>query len=116
MKADTPPDQKRLLALETINENYPADQWLQVFTDGSYVESQAGVYSKFASFAAAGQNRSAFEGEIEAVKIALGQLCCQDTKFTNVEEMEKTHLILCPAQQTATETQGYCEARGQPMG
>nr|CUU97368.1 hypothetical transcript [Hymenolepis microstoma] len=88
-KADIPPDQMRLLALETINANYPADQWFQVFTDGSHVENQAhvgaGVYSElFTFFAAAGQNRLAFEGEIEAIKVALGQLCCQDTKFTNV--------------------------------
>nr|CUU97800.1 hypothetical transcript [Hymenolepis microstoma] len=41
MRADTPPGQMRLLALETININYPADQWLQVFTDRSYVENQA---------------------------------------------------------------------------
>nr|CDS31781.2 reverse transcriptase [Hymenolepis microstoma] len=88
MKADTLPGQMRLLALETINANYPADQWLQVFTDGPYVENQAnvgfGVYSElFTFFAAVGQNRSPFEGEIEAIKIALGQLCCRYTKFTN---------------------------------
>nr|CDS27637.1 reverse transcriptase [Hymenolepis microstoma] len=59
MKADTPLDQMRLLTVETIN----------VFTDGSYVENQAQV--------------GAFEGDIEAIKIALGQLCCRDTKFTN---------------------------------
>nr|CDS30953.1 reverse transcriptase [Hymenolepis microstoma] len=81
-------DQIRLLALETINANYPADQWLQVFTGGSYVENQAnvgaGIYSElFTFFAAAGQNRSVFEGEIETIKIASGQLCSQDTKFTN---------------------------------
>ncbi|VDO09853.1 unnamed protein product [Rodentolepis nana] len=70
LKSNTPPEQMRSLALETINANYPADQWLQVFTDGSYIESQAnvgaGVYSELFSFyAAAGHNRSAFEGEIE---------------------------------------------------
>nr|CDS29881.2 hypothetical protein HmN_000905600 [Hymenolepis microstoma] len=60
MKADTPPDQIQLLALETSNVNYPADQWLQVFTDGSYAENQAnvgaGVYSElFTFFTAAGR-------------------------------------------------------------
>ncbi|VDO02383.1 unnamed protein product [Rodentolepis nana] len=55
------------MAPETINVNYPADQWLQVFTDGSYIENHAnfgaGVYSElFSSYAAAGHNRSAFEG------------------------------------------------------
>nr|CDS33104.1 reverse transcriptase [Hymenolepis microstoma] len=88
MKADNPPDQMRILALETIDANYPADQWLQVFTDGSYIDNQANVgvwvYSElFTFFVAAGQNRSALEGEIETIKITLGQLCCRDTKFTN---------------------------------
>ncbi|VDN98721.1 unnamed protein product, partial [Rodentolepis nana] len=33
-KSNTPPEQMRSLALETINVNYPGDQWLQVFTAG----------------------------------------------------------------------------------
>uniref|UniRef100_A0A0R3TTN8 DDT domain-containing protein n=1 Tax=Rodentolepis nana TaxID=102285 RepID=A0A0R3TTN8_RODNA len=74
-KTNTPPEQMRSLALETINVNYPADQWLQVFTDGYYIENQANasadVYSELFSFyAAVGHNRSAFEGEIEAIRIA----------------------------------------------
>nr|CUU99319.1 reverse transcriptase [Hymenolepis microstoma] len=77
-----------LLVLETINVNYSTDQWLQVFTDGSFVEKQANVgaevYSELFTFlTAAGQNRSAFEGEIGVIKTALGQLCCCDAKFTN---------------------------------
>ncbi|VDO02553.1 unnamed protein product, partial [Rodentolepis nana] len=70
-ETNTPSEQMRSLALETINDNYPADQWLQVFTDGSYIGNQAnigaGVFSELLSFfASGGQNRSAFEGEIEA--------------------------------------------------
>ncbi|VDO02580.1 unnamed protein product [Rodentolepis nana] len=87
-KSNTPPEQMRSLALETINVNSPADQGLQVFTDESYIENHAnggaGVYSELFSFyAAAGHNRSAFEVEIEAIRIALCQLCCLNTKFTN---------------------------------
>nr|CDS29375.1 hypothetical protein HmN_000871100 [Hymenolepis microstoma]CUU99915.1 hypothetical transcript [Hymenolepis microstoma] len=83
-KADISPDQMRLLVLESINVNYPVDQWLQVFTNGSQVENHAnvgtGVYSElFTFFAATRHNRSAFEGEIGAIKIALGQLCGRDT-------------------------------------
>ncbi|VDO13231.1 unnamed protein product [Rodentolepis nana] len=33
----------RSLALETINVNNPADQWLEVFTDGSYMENQVNL-------------------------------------------------------------------------
>nr|CDS33247.1 reverse transcriptase [Hymenolepis microstoma] len=78
----------RLLVLETINVNYPADQWLPVFIDASHVENHAnvgaGVYSELFTFSAvAVRNRSAFEGEKEVIKIALGQLCCVDVKFTD---------------------------------
>ncbi|VDO13391.1 unnamed protein product [Rodentolepis nana] len=64
--------QMRSLAIETINVNYPADQWLQVFTDGSNIVNQAnvsaGVYSELFSFyVASGQNRSAFEEGVEAI-------------------------------------------------
>nr|CDS25493.1 hypothetical protein HmN_000593000 [Hymenolepis microstoma] len=77
MEADNPPDQIRLLVLETIN----------VFTDGSHVEKQANInaddYSElFSFFALTGQNGTAFEEEIEVINITLGQLCCQNTKFT----------------------------------
>ncbi|VDO10783.1 unnamed protein product [Rodentolepis nana] len=70
-KSNTPPEQMRSLALETINVNYPGDQWLQIFT-----ENQANI--------AARHKRSAIEGEIEAIRIALCQLFCLDTKFTKV--------------------------------
>ncbi|VDO11711.1 unnamed protein product [Rodentolepis nana] len=104
-KSNTPPEQMRSLALETINVNYPADQWLQVFTDGSYTENQAnvgaGVYSELFSFyAAAGHNRSAFEGEIEAIRIALRQLCCLDTKFTKA-------VILSDSQSSSSKKQQF---------
>ncbi|VDO02599.1 unnamed protein product [Rodentolepis nana] len=72
-KSNTPPEQMRSLTLETININYPEDNWLQVFTDGPFIENQAnvsaGVYSELYSFnAVAGHNRSAFEGEKEAIR------------------------------------------------
>ncbi|VDO03112.1 unnamed protein product [Rodentolepis nana] len=106
-KSNIPPEQMHSLAFETINVNYLADQWLQVF-DVNYpadqwlqvfTESQgnvgAGVYSElfssmapsvyselFSFYAAATHNRSAIEGEIEAMRIEMCQLCCLDTKFT----------------------------------
>ncbi|VDO08809.1 unnamed protein product, partial [Rodentolepis nana] len=80
--SNTPPEQMRSLALETINVNYPVDQWLQVFIE-SQTNIGAGVFSELFSFyAASGLTSSAFEGEIEAIRKALCQLCCLDTKFT----------------------------------
>ncbi|VDO02870.1 unnamed protein product [Rodentolepis nana] len=88
-KSNTPLEQMCSLALETINVNYPADQWLQVFNHGSYIENQAkvgaDVYSELFSFyAAAGHNGSAFEEEIEAIRKALCQVCCLNTKLIKV--------------------------------
>ncbi|VDO10918.1 unnamed protein product [Rodentolepis nana] len=73
-----------LVQVSILNSSH---QWPLVITDGSYIENQAnvgaGVYSELLSFyAATGHNRSPFEGEIEAIRIALCQLCCLDTKFT----------------------------------
>ncbi|VDO13411.1 unnamed protein product [Rodentolepis nana] len=85
-KSNTPPEQMRSLA-ETINVKH-TDQWIQVFTDGSYMERLTvftdGSYIEnqtnvgVAVYTAG----SAIEGDIEAVRIALCQLCCLDTKFT----------------------------------
>ncbi|VDO02448.1 unnamed protein product [Rodentolepis nana] len=52
----------QLQVFTTINVNSPGDQWLQVFTDGSYIENQANVvadvYTELLSFyTAAGHNR-----------------------------------------------------------
>ncbi|VDO01487.1 unnamed protein product [Rodentolepis nana] len=52
-----------------------------------HIENQgnvgAGVYSELFSFyATAGQNRTSFEGEIEAIRTTLCQLFCLDMKFT----------------------------------
>ncbi|VDO12442.1 unnamed protein product [Rodentolepis nana] len=86
------------MGLETINVNYPADQWIETINVNysadqwlvctvEALENQenvgASVYSElFSFFAVARHNRSAFEGEIEAIRIALCQLSCLDTKFT----------------------------------
>ncbi|VDO02397.1 unnamed protein product, partial [Rodentolepis nana] len=45
-KSNTPPEQMCSLAFETINVNYPGDQWLQVFTEESQGNVGAGVYSE----------------------------------------------------------------------
>ncbi|KAJ4445002.1 hypothetical protein ANN_06801 [Periplaneta americana] len=57
--------------------------------DGSKSEDDinvgAGVYSDiFASYTAVGTHRSAYDGEIEAIREALAQLICHQTKFKNV--------------------------------
>ncbi|KAJ4436424.1 hypothetical protein ANN_19057 [Periplaneta americana] len=88
-KRKTPVDILRSLALETINLKYPETEWLRVYTDGSKSEDDinvgAGVYSDiFASYTAVDTHRSAYDGEIEAIRVALAQLICHQTKFKNV--------------------------------
>lgn len=77
------------IAYETINTLYPEDDWLRIYTDGSRIEdcinSGAGVYSRlFAFFSPVGRFRTAFDGEIEAIQIALSQLLCHLNHFTRV--------------------------------
>lgn len=88
-KSETPTEVLKCLALETINTNYPECDWLQVYTDGSYsdvfMSAGSGVYSSLFSFyASAGKNRNAFDGEVEALRIALKQLLVVHYKFERV--------------------------------
>ena len=69
----------RLTALEMIDLHYPEKDWLRVYTDGSQVDeaNTAGteVHCKlFSQYTTAGLNKSNFDGEIEAISLALQQL------------------------------------------
>lgn len=81
--------QLKLIAIDTINSNYPEAQWLHVYTDGSQIEGQvnvgAGIYCKlFSIYKAVGKFKTAYDGEIEAIYVALHQLTCHLEKFDNV--------------------------------
>ncbi|GFV07541.1 putative RNA-directed DNA polymerase from transposon X-element [Trichonephila clavipes] len=67
------------IALETINTRFPPEEWLHIYTDGSLLDfSQGagiGVFSHLFSFYLhAGPLTSHFDGEVEAIHIALQQL------------------------------------------
>ncbi|KAG8201880.1 hypothetical protein JTE90_027359 [Oedothorax gibbosus] len=87
-KRDTTPQVLRCSALETIYSVYPEEDWLRVYTDGSYSESCAsagsGVFSKLFFSASAGKNRTASDGEVEAIRIALEKLLDCLQKFQKV--------------------------------
>lgn len=77
------------LTLETIHTLYPADEWLHVFTDGSFTKDSdcagAGIYCKlFKFYASCGKFTSNFDGELEAIYIALSQLCARLHSFSKV--------------------------------
>ena len=68
----------RSIALATIEERYPPETWLHVYTDGSAQNSTtnagAGVFSNsFQLSAPVGQSASNFDGEVEAISMALGE-------------------------------------------
>ncbi|GFS78425.1 uncharacterized protein LOC103524116 [Trichonephila clavipes] len=67
------------LALETINTRFPPEEWLHIYTDGSLLDfaqgAGIGVFSHLFSFYLhAGPLTTHFDGEVEAIHIALQQL------------------------------------------
>jgi hypothetical protein len=62
-----------------IDQHYPEKDWVRVYTDGSQADeantARTGVHCKlFLQFATAGVNKSNFDGDIEAISLALQQL------------------------------------------
>ncbi|GFW54403.1 uncharacterized protein LOC103524116 [Trichonephila clavipes] len=65
--------------LETINTRFPPEEWLHIYTDGSLLDfaqgAGIGVFSHLFSFYLhAGPLTTHFDGEVEAIHIALQQL------------------------------------------
>ncbi|GFU61013.1 uncharacterized protein LOC103524116 [Trichonephila clavipes] len=78
-KRDLSPTALHAIALETINTRFPPEEWLHIYTDGSLLNfaqgAGIGVYSHLFSFYLhAGHLTTHFDGEVEAIHIALQQL------------------------------------------
>ncbi|GFV39478.1 uncharacterized protein LOC103524116 [Trichonephila clavipes] len=78
-KRDRSPTALHAIALETINTRFPPEEWLHIYTDGSLLDfaqgAGIGVFSHFFSFYLhAGPLTTHFDGEVEAIHIALQQL------------------------------------------
>ncbi|GFW05100.1 uncharacterized protein LOC103524116 [Trichonephila clavipes] len=78
-KRDLSPTALHAIALETINTRFPPEEWLHIYTDGSLLDfaqgSGIGVFSHLFSFYLhAGPLTTHFDGEVEAIHIALQQL------------------------------------------
>ena len=72
-----------------IELHYPEKDWLRVYTDGSRVEDAntagASVYCNlFSQYDTAGVNKLNFDGEIEAINLALKQLLYRLQAFEQV--------------------------------
>ena len=79
-------DLLRHLALETMNTRYPPDKWLHIFTDGfqmdGYINAGAGSYCElFSCCRPLKQHSTAFDGEIETIRVALRLLNLHQNKF-----------------------------------
>ncbi|GFU61147.1 uncharacterized protein LOC103524116 [Trichonephila clavipes] len=73
------PSALHAIALETINTRFPPEKWLHIYTDGSLLDfaqrAGIGVFSHLFSFYLhAGSLTTHFDGEVEAIHIALQQL------------------------------------------
>ncbi|GFW79552.1 uncharacterized protein LOC103524116 [Trichonephila clavipes] len=78
-KRDLSPTALHAIALGTINTRFPPEEWLHIYTDGSLLDfaqgAGIGVFSHLFSFYLhAGPLTTHFDGEVEAIHIALQQL------------------------------------------
>ena len=85
-KHDTPTVALQKLAIATINERYPPEEYLRIYTDGSLSKidgkAGAGIHSElFSHYISVGNNRTSFDREITAIAIALQQLLLRPTAF-----------------------------------
>jgi hypothetical protein len=65
-KHNTPPIALQQLALVTINERYPPEEYLRIYTDGSLSKidgkAGAGIHSElFSYYISTGSNRTSFD-------------------------------------------------------
>ena len=71
--------------LQTIQQRYPEEEWLHLYTDGSYIDKGAGAYCKlFSHYIPVGENKTNFDAELEAIQFSLAQLLHRMTNFKKV--------------------------------
>ena len=78
-KSGTSPLELKSHALETIHTLYPSNEWLHVYTDGSYLPETKGAgagwhCSLFENCSAVGKYASNYDGEVTAILEAANQL------------------------------------------
>ncbi|XP_035212321.1 uncharacterized protein LOC118186350 [Stegodyphus dumicola] len=85
-KKEMSPEQIRTVALETIEQRFPAEEWIHAYTDGSLTDriqgAGTGVFSKLFSFyIPVGAYFTNFDGELKAIHVALQQLSLRQSSF-----------------------------------
>ncbi|GFU85766.1 uncharacterized protein TNCV_1791221 [Trichonephila clavipes] len=71
-KADAIPEKLKFCVPETIEERYPANEWLHIYTDGSYLPETNGAgmgwfCRLFEGSLAVGKNATNYDGDVLAV-------------------------------------------------
>lgn len=78
-KSDAIPDELKACALDTIEQRYPPNEWLHIYTDGSYLPETngagAGWFCRlFEDSLAVGKYATNYDGEVAAVHEATSHL------------------------------------------
>ncbi|KAL1447160.1 hypothetical protein WDU94_012235 [Cyamophila willieti] len=78
-KEDVAPSVAKVIALDTIHEHYPPNNWLHIYTDGSLQNTEVGAGAGvtcdlFSFYKGLGKYTTNFDGEVEAIKLATQQL------------------------------------------
>ncbi|XP_071043832.1 uncharacterized protein [Parasteatoda tepidariorum] len=85
----------KVLSYEALSSYYPEPEWLRIYTNGSLLHDSpnagAGVFSEAFSFYAPVRQGSAFDGQIDKIRIAIVQLQCY------IDLFEKAVVLLVPA-------------------
>ncbi|XP_015915820.1 uncharacterized protein [Parasteatoda tepidariorum] len=76
------PEQMKAIALEIIEQRFPAEEWILTFRDQG---AGAGVFSKLFSFyLPVGAYSTHFDGELKVIQVALQQLSLIQNSFKKV--------------------------------
>ncbi|XP_035213477.1 uncharacterized protein LOC118187377 [Stegodyphus dumicola] len=98
-KKQISPEQIRTIALETIEQRFPAEEWIHVYTDGSLTDRiqgpEAGAFSKLFSFyIPVGAYSTHFDGELKAIHVAAQQLSLRQSSFRRAVVLSDSTLAI----------------------
>lgn len=85
-KSETSKPVLKALALEAVNNRYPPEEWLHIYTDGSTIDNNSGsgiTCALFSFYQPAGHHTTNFDAEIMAIHISLQHLLYRIDKFQN---------------------------------
>ncbi|GFW25006.1 hypothetical protein TNCV_3155091 [Trichonephila clavipes] len=93
------PEQLKVIALETIDNPFPTNEGLHVFNDGFFLDRYHGAgacifYELLSFYLPLGIFTTAFDDEIEAIALAVGQLSPRSSDFNRTVIFSDSKLVL----------------------